>query len=199
MKKGVCVAVLAWVLCGCPSDTDDDESQAGSGGSGGSAGTGPVVIGGCEEADTSLDVAALYAGASEALTSADSKVSSCGAIDACHKGRGKAGLVLLGAQDLNTLLVGKASCEVPNIPLVDSSGGDTGLEHSWLWIKLTAPTDSLGQIVAKPEWGTPGNCNQDMTGTFGLRMPWGLTGDSYLKDESMAKIRNWICAGAPSP
>jgi hypothetical protein len=106
---------------------------------------------------------------------------------------------LLNAPDLRTLLVGKMSCEAPAIPLVDGSMGDAALNNSWLWIKLTAPTDSSGNLVSNTAWGTIGNCGQTPPGGYGLRMPWGFSGMTYLSDANMAKVRNWICAGAPGP
>ena len=99
--------------------------------------------------------------------------------------------------DLNKLLVGKASCEAPALPLVDGSGGDGALAKSWLWQKFVAPAGSDGQMIAKPEWGTAVlTCGQEKE--FGLRMPRSQTAD--LPTESKLKaIRDWICAGAPGP
>jgi hypothetical protein len=138
---------------------------------------------------------ALHANALMALSAMG---ASCGLSTSCHQGmRGKANLTLLGQTDLKTLLVGKASCEVPTIPLVDPAGNAAGLSHSWLWIKLMNPVDSQGTLMADPSWGMPGNCGQTTVGTFGERMPRGIPSGMTWNDVN--KVRDWICAGAPGP
>jgi hypothetical protein len=155
----------------------------------------PMLMGDCAGANVSIGGPMLHANALMALTS---MTASCGASTSCHQGmRGKANLSLLGQTDLKTLLVGKASCEVPSIPLVDPSGNAAGLSHSWLWIKLMHPVDSQGNLTADPNWGMGGNCGQANPGTFGVRMPWGIPSGMTWGDAT--KIRDWICAGAPGP
>ncbi|MGD8859899.1 MAG: hypothetical protein PVI30_07795 [Myxococcales bacterium] len=158
----------------------------------GGAGGGGLDAPGCESADTSAAPADLHAAALAVLT----PETPC-AFASCHVGpNGKAGLVLEGATDLSTLLVDVTSCEAPNLPLVDSAGGDAGLENSWLWLKMTAPIDATGELMADPAWGTPGNCGQPV-GSHGLRMPYGST--SLTSEGNLGPVRNWICAGAPGP
>lgn len=174
---------------------------AGMGAAGmGMAGMGAAGMGGgdsvpgCSAADTSVTGSAAHAGAVEVLAAA----SPCG-FSSCHQGpTGKADLVLTNEMDLRTLLVGVNSCQVPAIPLVADGGGDTALDNSWLWIKLTAPSDPSGVITGDPAWGTAVNCGQMGNQPYGLRMPWSNT-DALVDDERLAKVRNWICAGAPGP
>jgi hypothetical protein len=130
------------------------------------------------------------------MPGAPASTSTCG-FNSCHVGTGKAGLILSGATDLKALLVGKASCEVPAIPLVDGAGMDAGLNNSWLWLKLTKPTDTDGNIIPEAAWGTPGSCGQDGVMSFGVLMPKGAF--EPMAEPKLAKIRNWICAGAPAP
>ena len=112
---------------------------------------------------------------------------------------GSATAIHLARGGARTLLVDKASCESPNLKLVDASGGDQGLAHSWLWQKLTAPADSSGKLETKADWGTAaGGCNQESGMGFGLRMPLSGSADQ-LTDTKLKAIRNWICAGAPKP
>jgi hypothetical protein len=157
----------------------------------GVAGTGASVPG-CEAADPSVTGSALHAGAADVLAAA----SPCG-FSACHMGASHAKLMLAGVADLHAALVGKPSCEAPTIPLIDSKGGNAGLQNSWLWLKLTSPADpSGGNLIVQSSWPTPGACGQ-MSG-FGSRMP--MTGSAdLLEAPRLAEIRNWICAGAPGP
>jgi hypothetical protein len=148
---------------------------------------------GCEVADMSAAPSALHAAAAAVLTVA----SPCG-FGSCHAGQGKAGLVLLNATDLRMTMVGKASCQVPAIPLVDAAGGNAGLANSWLWLKLTAPADASGVMTGDAAWGAGVNCGQSGGQMYGLRMPWSNT-DTPLEDARLAAVRNWICAGAPGP
>jgi hypothetical protein len=120
----------------------------------------------------------------------------------CHAGTGQAKLVLLGATDLKATLVGKASCEAPALLLVDPQGGNAALANSWLWQKLTAPAMSTDALIVQAAWGTSAVCptngfDNGMTSGFGDRMPYGSL--DTLAAEPLAKIRNWICAGAPGP
>jgi len=153
----------------------------------------PMGVPGCEIADASAGGPALHAAAADVLT----MMSPCG-FSSCHVGTGKAGLVLLGATNLNMLLVGKPSCEAPNVPLVDGAGGDAGLLHSYIWIKLTGAADSGGSIMGDPAWGTGGACGQTPSAPYGIRMPQMAT-NMTTSDTRLAAIRNWICAGAPAP
>jgi hypothetical protein len=174
---------------------------AGTGGAAGMAGMGgaAAAIPGCSVADTSAAPSALHAAAVEALA-AMPPMSSCGGSTSCHQGTGKAGLSLLGVTDLRMTLAGKASCEVPSIPVVDGDAtGDAALSNSWLWIKLTAPVDGSGALIADPSWEMSGNCGQMPGQPYGGRMPWGFFADDYLSEANMAKVRNWLCAGAPGP
>jgi hypothetical protein len=226
MMKGVCVFSMVLVLLGCKEDPATPVGGAGMGGApvagasgaggvsasgaGGAAagggGTGMAGMGGGSGAIPGCSAAmpgmpsALHAAAVEALA-AMPPTSSCGGSTSCHQGAGKAMLSLLNVTDLRMALVGKMSCEAPMLPLVDGSMGDAALNNSWLWIKLTAPTDSSGNLVANPAWGPVGmtGCGQMPPSGYGLRMPWGFSGTTYLSDANMAKVRNWICAGAPGP
>lgn len=171
-------------LAGCNSDDPD--------GGGNAAGMG--ATGECAMADTSASPNALHLAATEVLSAA----SPCG-FSSCHVGpSSRADLMLAGATDLRTLLVGKPACEAPTVPLVDSAGGEAGLSHSWLWLKLTAPADTTGVIVGDASWGQSGNCGQPPDQPFGLRMPLSST-NALLDAGRLAKVRNWICAGAPGP
>jgi hypothetical protein len=207
---------LIVVLAACKSGDDDDSTNVnptatGTGGTmagtgGMMAGTGGMMgvsgmgggsglTGACADADISAGPAALHMAAVGVLAGS----SPCG-FSSCHMGSGKAKLVLMGSTDLKTLLVGKPSCEAASIPLVDGSGGETGLNNSWLWLKLTAATDGAGtgKLVSQAAWGTPGSCGQDGDKPFGQRMPWG-NGDGMLDAAKLASIKAWICAGAPGP
>jgi hypothetical protein len=105
----------------------------------------------------------------------------------------------VGTADLHAILVDKPSCEVPTLKVVDSSGGDAALANSWLWQKLTAPTDASGDITAQPAWGMGGaSCGQDSGQPFGVRMPKGA-GTDVIQASKLNPIRDWICAGAPGP
>jgi hypothetical protein len=123
------------------------------------------------------------------------------AFSACHDGvQKKAGLNLDSPMtDLKATLVGKPSCEVPAISLVDGSGGDAALAKSWLWLKLTAPIDASAGLVADPTWGMGGAaCGQDSGQPFGVRMP-KAGGPEGLSEMRLSAVRDWICAGAPGP
>jgi hypothetical protein len=202
MKKVVGLMCVIAVLAACKSGDDDDSTgNTGTGGTGtggtmgGTSGMGGGMTGACADADTSAGGPALHMAAMTVLTGS----SPCG-FSSCHMGSGKAKLVLMGSTDLKTLLLGKPSCEAPTIPLVDGSGGEAGLNNSWLWLKLTSATDGSGSgaLVTQPSWGTPGSCGQDGDKPFGQRMPWG-NGDGMLDASKLASIKAWICGGAPGP
>jgi hypothetical protein len=179
-------------------------TSAGSGGAagmaGGTGGTGGEAPG-CAAADTSGAPSALHAAAAAILTTASpcntDQACPCGS-SSCHGGRGKANLVLVGAMDLNTALVGKTSCQALALPVVAPGGGDAALNGSWLWLKLVAPVDGSGVIAADASWGEPQVCNQMPAMPYGYRMPLSNT-DMPLSEARLAPIRNWICAGAPGP
>ena len=218
MRKGAAwllAAVLGLSACGA----DDDDAAGGSGGSvpggsGGSAtagsstaGTGTAgmgtagmgtagmsgATGACAGASTAPP-AMLHAAAQAAL---GGMTASCGLSSSCHQGAGKAGLVLKDKTDMRMLMLNKMSCEAPNVPLVDGRGGETALNNSWLYLKLAAPLDASSNLMANTMWGTPGNCGQITVGSFGQRMPQGLSGTMTWQD--LQKIKDWICAGAPGP
>ena len=170
----------------------------GAGMAGGGAGSGGLVLGkpGCGAA-MSMPPAMLHAAMVTTFTQTMGTMASCAASTSCHQmGSPKAMLALGGVTDLKTALVGKMSCEAPNVPLADGKGGDAALANSWLWIKLVAPLDGNGNIPFKPEWGTPGTtCGVPTPGTGGIRMPFGVD----PSPEQVNTLRNWICAGAPGP
>ena len=198
MSKGgvwLIAALVCMSACGADDDDTGGAGAGGPGGSGGAAGAGPALTGECAGANVAIGGPMLHANALAALSA---MASSCGASTSCHQGmHGKAMLTLLGQTDLKTLLVGKMSCEVPTIPLVDAAGNAAGLSHSWLWIKLTHPSSSSMELVPDPTWGMAGNCGQQTPGSFGFHMPWGLPASSMWPD--LNKVRDWICAGAPGP
>jgi len=176
-------------------------SGGGAGTTGGTAGTGGEAMPGCAAADTSGAPSALHAAAAAILTTASpcntDQACPCGS-SSCHGGRGKANLVLVGATNLTTALVGKTSCQALALPLVAAGGGDAALNGSWLWLKLVAPVDGSGVIAANAAWGQPQVCNQMPAMPYGYRMPLSNT-DMPLSEARLAPIRNWICAGAPAP
>jgi hypothetical protein len=218
LRIAVRAAVLLMValLVGCSGDAPSPSTTAGSGGTGfaGSmqAGMGAVAGTGGPAAGSGgssgmLDLtcasaakgtpAQLHAGAVMALLPQGNN-KGC-AFGSCHDLQSmKANLVLLEQpNDLNKLLVGKASCEAPTLPLVDASGGDAALAKSWLWQKFVAPAGPDGQMIPKPEWGTAVlTCGQEQG--FGLRMPRSQTAD-LLTESKLTAVRDWICAGAPGP
>jgi hypothetical protein len=150
-------------------------------------------VAGCETA-VAGDAATLHAAAAEVLT----PMTPCG-FSSCHAGTGKAGLILTGATNLNMLMVDKMSCEAPNLPLVASGGGQTALDKSYLWIKLAGAADPSGFIQGDmATWGMGGACGQTAAAPYGVRMPQMATAMT-TSEERLAKIRNWICGGAPAP
>ena len=206
MRKVVFVLVMACIGLGaCGADDDDTggggrNMPGGSGGSGGMAGGAAGAAGGmagltgeCAMANVSIGNAMLHANALAALTA-----NSCAGSTSCHQGSGKAKLVLKDMPNMRTLLVDKKSCEAPNIPLVDSTGNAKALANSWLWIKLTGPLSSAGDVMGNAAtFGMPGTCDQASFGTYGIRMPFGYGATMTYPDAN--KIRDWICAGAPGP
>ena len=213
-----CLIAALGVLVGCAKGDDDDTNggtggvpgsggilgtggDVGVGGSGGAAAgsgggaAGATATGECAMADMTMTPAALHAAAA-ALIAADKPCAFSG----CHGGSVPAGMLqLAGSTDLHAALAGKPSCEAPNLPLVDPSGGDAALNNSWLWIKLTAPADdTAGLTTPQATWGTPGTCGQMPGMMYGVRMPWG-SGGTPNSEARLTPIRNWICAGAPGP
>ncbi len=167
----------------------------GVGGGGGTAGMGGgAPVAGCSAADTTAAPAALHMAAHDVLASA----TTC-AFSSCHAGGNpRAHLNLLNVADIRTAMVGVASCEAPNLPLVDGSGGDAALNHSYLWLKLTAPVMLDASLTGDPAWGMNLTCNQNAGQPYGIRMP--NSGTAMLWEEArLAAVRNWICAGAPGP
>jgi hypothetical protein len=212
MRKVVFVLVVAVIGLGACGADDDDTGGAGGGGlpggnGGGGASGGGGMAGGaagaaggmgglsgeCAMANVSIGNAALHANAAMALQS-----TTCSGSTSCHQGSGKAKLVLKDMPNMRAALVDKMSCEAPNIPLVDSSGNAKALMNSWLWIKLTGPLSGSGDVMGNAAvFGTPGNCDQASTGTYGIRMPFGFGATMTWGDAN--KVRDWICAGAPGP
>jgi hypothetical protein len=194
----ICCLVIATAISGCT----EEAPPAGSGGSGAcmvpTAGmAAPVMLGGvpgCEAA-----VAGTPTELHEAAKNVLNAAGTC-SFGSCHTpDQHKANLVLLGAPDMRTLLVNKASCQAPILPLVKEGCGDDALLNSWLWIKLVAPADASGVLATDPVWGTPGEpCDKPGGQPFGIRMPWG-SGNMVTSEARLAPIRNWICAGAPGP
>ena len=135
--------------------------------------------------------AALHRAALEVLT----PMTPCGFSD-CHAGRGKAGLTLVGAVDLRTLLVGKSACEASTVPLVDARGGELGLRNSWLWLKLDSQVDAEGALPSNTAWGVGQSCGQLPTQPYGVLMPLN---SPRLEGARRDAVRAWICAGAPGP
>lgn len=138
------------------------------------------------------DGAALHAAALALLTPSAPCAGS-----SCHSQRGKAaGLTLSGATDLRALLVDKAACLAPELPLVDGSGGAAALANSWLWLKLTSEVDAQGKLPESASWGVAESCGQQGDEPRGVLMPLG---GEPLDEEQRATLRSWICAGAPGP
>jgi hypothetical protein len=214
-----CSAVLlvAGVLSACEADGPIATPMAGAGVTAGVGAAGMGMTAGTSAAGT----AAAGSGASGtgALTCATAKKGTPAELHAaaalallptatnkgcaftsCHDmSSKKAGLSLLETpNDLRAQLVGKVACEVPAYQLVDATGGDMALAKSWLWQKFVAPAGSDGQLVPKPEWGTPvTTCGQEMG--FGLRMPRSQSADLLTPQSKLEAVRDWICAGAPGP
>lgn len=142
--------------------------------------------------DSSADGAALHQAALDVL----SPMTPCG-FSSCHSSRTKAaGLTLLEAKDLRTLLVDKTACEAPELPLVDGSGGKAALARSWLWLKLTSDVDAQGALPDNASWGMAKSCGQSPDQPYGVLMPLE---SGMLEEERLDAIRSWICAGAPGP
>jgi hypothetical protein len=206
--KWLWLSLVVAALVGCvkteaPTSVTPIEPIPGAGGAGGApAGGGGGAAGGggdpalkCETIPPTTTPAMLHADASSVLTI---PMGSCN-FSSCHNPPNpKAMLLLQGVTDLNAQLVGKASCEAPTVPVVAAGGGDTALQNSWLWLKLTAPTDpNDGSIMANPAWGAGGLCGNTATKPFGGIMPYNAT--TRLSEYRLGKIRRWICGGAPGP
>jgi hypothetical protein len=190
MSKGIFFSAALLLLAGCSKSS----GAAGAAGAGGGAGAAGSAAGSseCAAADASMTGSALHAAAADVLT----PVVHCG-FSSCHISPGQAKLHLLGITDLHAALVGKPSCEAPSIPLIDGSGGDAALKNSWLWQKLTAAAAANdGSLTAQTSWPPPVQCGQPSG--YGARMPQSNTAD-MLDAANWAKIRDWICGGAPGP
>jgi hypothetical protein len=214
------ISVVATAF-GCGGDDDDPSGGSGTGGhagdhageagskagnsASGSGGSAAGTGGGaakdddltCASAKKGTPAELHDAAAAALLPTATNK--GC-AFSSCHDMSSmKAKLTLLDTpKDLRMQLVGKMSCEVPSLPLVDTSGGEAALAKSWLWQKLVAPAGSDGQLMPKSEWGVPvTTCGQEKE--FGLRMPRSQTADPWTPTSKLQAVRDWICAGAPGP
>ncbi|HEX7481127.1 MAG TPA: hypothetical protein VF331_25210 [Polyangiales bacterium] len=121
-------------------------------------------------------------------------IGACAA-SSCHGGdqAGHGGMNFKTAKDLRALLVNVPACE--NSSLMRVKPGDP--DHSWLWIKLTAPIHNTidGQLTYS---GTPSTCSGVSTG-FGTRMPQVYGTFDKLSDAQLALVKGWIEAGAPGP
>lgn len=116
------------------------------------------------------------------------------AFGSCHNASKKAAQLSLVVGTNLAELVGKPSCESPNLKLVEAGGGDAALAKSWLYQKLAAPVDGSAALVPDPAWGTPGQCGQ--MGDFGMRMPLA-GGAEGVGEAKLNAMKEWICAGAP--
>jgi hypothetical protein len=162
-----------------------------------------MAVAGCSAA-VSGEPAALHAAAAAILTTASpctpDQACPCGSTS-CHGGRGKANLVLVGAVDLNMTLVGKTSCQAPNVPLVAAGGGEAALNNRLAVAQARGAGRPVGHARIECEWGAAQlTCNQlaPAMQPFGTRMPMSNS-DMLLSEARLAPIRNWICAGAPGP
>jgi hypothetical protein len=178
--------------------TGGSTGASGMGGMGsGGMGAAMTPVPGCEAADPMITGSMAHADALSVLT----PMVPC-AVGACHAGAGQAKLVLMGVTDLHMAIVDKPACEAPTLKIVDSQGGDAALANSWLWQKMTAPImPGMDTLVVQASWGTAASCPSTFfpSGTmgFGDRMPYGAM--NTLDAPALAKIRNWICSGAPGP
>jgi hypothetical protein len=128
-----------------------------------------------------------------AILGVGAQPTSC-SISTCHgAATAEAGLELKSGVNLSELLVGVKSCEAPNLNLVEPGEPD----KSWLYIKLTAETESNGDLVPDPAWGEPSADCDDAAG-FGKRMP-RVAPYQKLEAAQLEQVRSWILAGAPGP
>lgn len=129
------------------------------------------------------------------LPAAEGMNGSC-AFGSCHNASKKvAGLELSFGTSISEL-VGKPSCQAPNLKLVEPGGGDEALAKSWLYLKLAAPVDGSSALIPDPAWGMANNTCGQTTGDFGVRMPFSGGADG-IGAAKLGIIREWICAGAP--
>jgi hypothetical protein len=178
-----------------PGASGTGGAPVGGGGAGGAGGAGTVDSLKCETSPPATTPAMLHADAAAVLGSPTCNFSSCHVTP-----NGKAKLVLQNVADLNVALVGKMSCQVPTIPLVAAGGGDTALQNSWLWLKLTSPTVANDVALApNAAWGAGAipDCEATPTMPFGVLMP--KTATKPLEETKLGPVRRWICAGAPGP
>jgi hypothetical protein len=138
----------------------------------------------------------LHAAAAKILIPADMTSKGTCSFSSCHDSSAKKAKLIFDytSTDLHALLVDKPACEAATYSLVASGGGDASLAKSWIWQKLSSAADGSGNLIVKPEWGTPTSCGQ--SDGFGVRMP--MSGDR-LDDTKLGAIKAWICAGAPAP
>ena len=167
-------------------------AAAGTGGAPASMATGPFACG----PKSTKAPAEIYAAAAAALVPTEANPMLPCAFGSCHNASKKAAQLSLVVGTNLAELVGKPSCESPNLKLVEPGGTDAALAKSWLYQKLAAPVDGSASLIADPAWGTPGSCGQ--MGDFGMRMPISGGADG-VGEAKLAVIREWICAGAPGP
>jgi hypothetical protein len=164
-----------------------------SGGAAAPAATGDFA---CGPASAKAPAELYTAAAGALLPPMESSNLPC-AFGSCHNASKKvAGLELVFGGSL-TDLVGKASCQAPNLKLVEAGGGDAALKNSWLYLKLAAPVDGSANLIADPSWGTANPACGQTSGDFGVRMPFSAGADG-IGPEKLAVIKEWICAGAPA-
>ena len=127
---------------------------------------------------------------------------SC-SFDRCHNGIFVgAGLYFGPDMDARDALVNVTACEYDRMARV--APGDP--EHSWIWIKLTAPfRPQLDPYATYIEFEPPADWDRSVRGCpdetdtgvplFGQRMP--ATAPNSLPKEELSVIRRWIEQGAP--
>jgi hypothetical protein len=208
LTLGTAIIGMAALLVACGDDGMVAGPMTAAGAGGGAAGMSaagaaapvdPLLSCADVAAMAMADAATLHAGAAAVLLPTATSPNGKCSFSSCHNpGAKKGGLVLdATVTDLNAVLVGKTSCEAPNLPLVDGSKGDAALAKSWVWLKLVAPVDSAGEIKPQDSFGAPGACGQMNPAGYGLRMPQS-SADS-LPAMVLAPVKAWICGGAPSP
>jgi hypothetical protein len=170
--------------------------STGAAGMGAAGGPAPVATGpfACGPKSTKTP-AEIYAAVTQAYVPQEASGMLPCAFGSCHNASKKAAQLALPFGASLAELVGKQSCEAPNLKLVEAGGGETALAKSWLYLKLAAPVDGSAALVPDATWGTPGQCGQ--SADFGMRMPIS-GGPEGVGEAKLAIMREWICAGAPS-
>lgn len=173
-------------------------NAAGSGAAAGGPAAAPAATGpfACPPASGKAP-AEIYAAVAAAYVPQEMNAMLPCAFGSCHNSSKKAAQLSLVFGTNLAELVGKPSCESPNLKLVEPGGGDAALTKSWLYQKLAAPVDGSGSLITQPEWGAPGQCGQQ-GGDFGMRMPIS-GGPDGVGEAKLAVMKEWICAGAPGP